>query len=407
MMAWPFFVAKRYLFSKKSTNAINIIVGIAVGGLALGATALLIVLWIFNGFESLLTGLIGTFNPDLKITPAQGKTFVVDSVQLQQLRGLEGVAAVSVTLEEIAFFEYQETQDFGVIKGVDEQYRKVNRLDSMIFEGKYQLHNAGHTGALLGSGLANKLTVSLQNAFTPLRVYMAKRKDSGTGLNAPFQSRDIYPSGVFAIQQDYDNDYVISSLALVQDLLAAPGEASAYELSLKPGAPLNKVQHAVTQVLGKSFLIKNRNQQDEALLKLMNIEKWLTFAIMSLILLLISFNLVGALWMIVLDKKRDMTTLLALGATPVYLRNIFLQLGLMLSGLGALLGLIIAAGFYVLQKTVGVIPVPEGFVIHSYPIEFSVLDVVVVIGTVLALGFLASIPAARRSMKFPPLVKAE
>lgn len=230
-MNLPLKIAHRYLFARKSTNAINIITGISVLGISIGTAALVLVLSVFNGFEDLILGLFSRFNPDVKITVTEGKTFVPDPEKLAQLTSVPGVLVVSQTLEEVAFFEYRESQDFGILKGVDSLYQSVNGIDSMIFEGQYLLKKNGRNYAVLGGGMRNKLQVDIEDPFEILNIYMAKRKSSG-GLDQQFKKRFTYPSGSFKIQQDFDNQYILTDIEFARELTGAEGEVSAWRSGL-------------------------------------------------------------------------------------------------------------------------------------------------------------------------------
>ena len=399
-------IARRYLFAKKSTNAINIITGISVLGIGIGAAALLLVLSVFNGFEDLIVGLFSKFNPDVKITAVMGKSFEPDSSQLAHLKALPGVGYVSQTLEEVAFFEYRQSQDFGILKGVDSLYDKVTGIDSTIFEGHYKLREGERNLAILGGGMRNKLTVNIDDPFELLEIYMAKRTNTGS-LEPQFKKRYANPGGTFKIQQDFDNQYVLVSLEFARELLGAPNEVSALELKLKPGANQDKALAAIRQAMGKDFLAKDRYQQDEAFLKLMNLEKWMSFAILSLTLVLVAFNMIGSLWMIVLEKKGDISILKSMGATDRMIQNIFLNQGFFLCILGLVLGFFIAIALYLVQKTFGIVPIPEGFVVDAYPISMRSVDLFAVAAIVLVIGILASFPAALRAKRVPALMREE
>lgn len=395
------------LFKKvsfKSVNAINVISGISVFGISLGTAALILVLSVFNGFEDLISGLFSAFNPDVKITAVKGKTFPVDSTKYAQLQSIDGVLAISKTIEEVAFFEYKGSRDFGTLKGVDEHYGTVTRIDSMVREGDLLFQGNGRQYAVLGVGMRNKLTVNVDNEFTPITVYMAKKKHSPT---KPFIKRFLYPAGTFVIQQDFDNEYILSSLDFAQKLLSVKNEIGAYEIKLDPEKDQEAILMAIENVMGEDFEIKNRYQQDEAFLKLMNIEKWMSFAILSLTLILVAFNLVGSLWMIVLDKKKDIAILKSMGATNQTVKNIFLNQGLLLCGTGMLFGFLIAGMLYLLQITYGVVPIPQGFVVDAYPISMRAPDFALVAITVLVIGLLASILPAYKASRISPLVREE
>jgi lipoprotein-releasing system permease protein len=402
----PLKIARRYLLAKKSTNAINIITGISVTGIAIGTAALVLVLSVFNGFEDLIIGLFSKFNPDVKVTVVVGKTFVPDPEKLAQIRALPEVGIVSETLEEVAFFEYRESQDFGILKGVDSLYHRVTGIDSTIFEGRYRLKEGERSLAVLGGGMRNKLQVNIEDPFETLNVFMAKRENVGA-MEQQFKKRFTYPAGSFKIQQDFDNQYVLVPLDFARDLIGAPGEVSALEIRLKPGIEPEMGIAAIQTVLGPDFLVKDRYQQDEAFLKLMNLEKWMSFAILSLTLVLVAFNMIGSLWMIVLEKKGDIAILKSMGATDTTVRNIFLNEGLLLCSLGLVLGFVLAIGLYIIQKTYGIIGIPDGFVVSAYPISMRFIDLMAVAVIVLIIGLTASIPAALRAKRVPALMREE
>jgi lipoprotein-releasing system permease protein len=403
----PLLFARRYLFAKRSTNAINIITAISVIGVAIGTAALILVLSVFNGFEALLTGLFGHFNPHIKITPAQGKTFVPDSVQLARLRLLPGIAFVSETLEEIAFFEYEGSQDFGVLKGVDELFAKVNGIDSTIREGRYELQNEEQNMAILGAGVRNKLTINVNNPLTTLTVFMPTEQRGGV-LDKPFKSRLLFPSGTFAIQQDFDNQYVLTNLAFAREILnAADGTVSALEIRCADGESYTKVKREIRQIVGEGFLIRDEYEQNEAFFKVMQLEKWMGFAITSLMLTLMAFNTVGALWMMVLDKQKDISILKSMGATDRTVHRIFLLEGLLLTFLGMLIGMLLAGLLYFAQKQYGIISIPEGFLVDSYPIEMRWSDFLPVVATVMSIGLIAALLPAQRAVRVPAFLREE
>ncbi|MCI5080433.1 MAG: ABC transporter permease [Saprospiraceae bacterium] len=401
-------IARRYLFGKRSTNAINIITGIAVLGISIGTAALVLVLSVFNGFEDLITAMYSNFNPDIQITPASGKTFEVDSSKILKLYQMDGVDMLSKTLEETAFFVKDDKQEFGTIKGVDEYFKGVTGIDSTIREGKYQLRDEDRSMAVLGLGMRNKLSVNVDDLFTSINVYMLKRKQSaGLFRSKPFRTKYLYPAGTFIVQTDYDNEYILTNLEFVQELLAVDNEISAIELKLAPGYDIPQVKDEIQAIMGPDFIVKNRYQQQEAFMKLMYMEKWLSYAIISLMVLMVALNMVGALWMIVLEKKKDIAILKSMGAVNRTIRNIFLMEGLLLCVLGLVAGFVIAVGTYYLQKNFGIIGVPGDFVVEAYPISIRIIDFVVVGVTVVLIGLLASIPPALRAVRVPAMIREE
>jgi lipoprotein-releasing system permease protein len=404
-MNFSFYIARRYLFSKKSVNAINLIAGVAVTGIAVGTAALVLVLSVFNGFEDLMQGMFGKFNPDVKIIAAKGKTFVPDSVKVAQLRRVAGVVQLSKTLEEVAFFEYRNTQDFGTLKGVDDEYEQVTKIDSAVQEGKYQLQKGDVEFLVMGVGMRNKLAADVGDAFEPMTVYMPVRDERTAEMGKPFKSRNAYPSGTFVVQQEIDNQYIIASLSFVRELLGVENTVSALEIRLTSNSNQAATALEMQKIMGDAFIVKDRYHQDEAFLKLMNIEKWMSFAIVGLTLLLVAFNIIGCLWMMMLDKQKDIATLKALGTDDRTIGRIFLQKGLLLAGMGIIIGFILALVLYFLQKKYGLISVPDGFAMSSYPISIRFGDFVLVTLVVLAIGFGASILPARRAARVPALMR--
>lgn len=429
-MNLPLRIARRYLFAKKSTNAINIITGISVFGIAVGSAALLLVLSVFNGFEDLISSMYSNFNPDVKIVPAEGKTFPADSLLLQQLRAVDGVQYVSQTLEETAFFEYRGSQDVGILKGVDSIYQKVTHIDSTVQEGSFTLQKEGVEQAVLGLGMRNKLQVNVDDLFTPMTVYMPKAREVGM-FEQQFRRLSVYPVGTFVIQQEFNNQYVLTSLDFARKLLNAGNTVSALEISLKSGVNQSRVVDQIRQVIKNytrteknitlkdemaeneegatlpDLIVKNRYEQEEAFLKLMRVEKWLSYAIVSLMMLLVSFNIVGALWMIVLDKQKDISILKSMGALDNTVRNIFLNEGLLLALLGIGIGFVLAVATYAAQKIFGIVSIPGNFIVEAYPISMRFIDFVVVAITVAAIGVLASLPPALRAKRVPTIIREE
>ncbi len=397
-MNLPFLFARRYLFSKKSTNAINVISAISVLGMTLGTAALVIVLSVFNGFEDLITSLYNSFNPDLKITAREGKSFIPDSQKVAALRKIKGVKAVSQCVDEIAFFEYGKRQDFGIIKGVDSYFEQCNGIKGAIKRGEYNLLNGEQHNAVIGMGMEYKLGVSIDDPFTSLKIYMPKRDAGFSLMGAPFKVAITQPAGVFAIQADFDGQYVLADLEHIRALMSYDnGEVSDIEMGIDSTVNLKNVQSEVKQLFGNEFIVKNRYEQDEAFYKIMNMERWVGFAIAALTLLLVAFNMVGSLWMLVIDKRRDIAILQAMGATPKLIQRIFLTEGLFLSGLGMFLGFSLAIFFVILQKQFGLIQLGGNMVVDSYPISMRFIDFLLVGMTVATIGLLASYLPARRA----------
>jgi lipoprotein-releasing system permease protein len=401
----PYFFARRYLFSKKSTNAINIISMISVMGMVLGSAALIIVLSVFNGFEDLITSLYNSFNPDLKIQAAKGKVFVPDSSKVAALRQIKGVKSVSETVEEIAFFEYSSRQDFGVLKGVDSSFEKSNGIRAAIKTGKYLLANGATNYAVFGLGMEYKLGINTEDPFTALKIFMPKKANAESLMGAPFKVMSVQPAGSFAIQADFDAKYVLTNIECARELLSYyEGEVSFLEIGIQKGSDLHAIQSQIKTLMGADFVVKNRYEQDEAFYKIMNMERWVGFAIATLTLLLVAFNMVGSLWMLVIDKQRDIAILKSMGATATLIRNIFLAEGLLLSSLGMLLGFGISVAFILIQQNFGIVPLEGNMVVESYPISMRPLDFILVALTVLGIGLLASFIPAYRAAQIKAII---
>jgi len=409
-MNLPFKIARRYLFAKKSTNAINIISGISVFGITVGAAALIIILSVFNGFGELLGSLFDRFNPDVRITASEGKVFTPTTAQLTQLRALESVEYCSETLEENAMFEYGKNTDFGIIKGVDEWFDEVTALDTMVRLGRYSLQESGRDYAILGLGMQQKLDINMSDLINSISVYMPKRKVKSSLMEQPFKKRIINFGGSFLVQQsDFDEQYVIVPMDFARELLSYTNEVSALEVKLRPEADAPGAIAEIRGIMGEGFDIKDRYQQNAAFFKIMNIEKWIAYVILSFTLVLVAFNMVGSLWMLVIDKKQDIAILKSMGATAKMIRNIFLSEGLLLSLLGVGIGFAIAILACLAQQYFGFITLQGGdaFLIDAYPVKMHLWDFVVVFITVVAIGTFAALLPAVRASRIQAIIRGE
>jgi len=384
-------IAKRYLFKKKRANVINIVTGISILGIAIGTAALVIILSVFNGFESLLSGQFNAFNPSYKIVPALGKSFNPTDSMMTEIKKLDAVTHASKVIEEVALFEYKGTQEVGTIKGVDADFHNVIAIDSFLLTGKYKLNDPQIKYGIIGLGMKVKLNININDRLNPVTVYMFSRKKKKMIGGSDFTFSDIYPSGVFSVRSETDAQYMISSLSFTEKLIGAKNEYTAVELRTNDGIDDEQLRLDLNRIMDEEIIIKNKFQQDEAFLKIMNIEKWVSYLIVSLTLLLVVFNLVVCLWMIVLDKKKDISIMKSFGFDERGISWIFFNIGLMISIIGMLLGFLIALVLYYLQSSHGLISVPDGFMISAYPIKLKISDFFVVGLTVMVLGLLASI----------------
>lgn len=386
-------IAGRYLFSKKSHNAINVISGISSAGVAVGTIALVVVLSIFNGFELLFSDLFSAFDPDLQISLKQGKQFSIDTPEFEAVKKSEGIAVFTEVVEENALLRYKEKQMPVLVKGVSDDFKQMTRIDSIMFDGEFMLYDGAFERSVVGAGIAATLGLSAY-AIDPLYIYAPKRT-SKINLLRPDQSFNqsgTFISGIFSVQQnEYDNQYVLVSLDLAQALFEyQANEVSAVELKLLPFADTQKVKNELQKLLGDEFSVKDRYEQQEAYFKIMQVEKWITYLILSFILLIASFNIIGSLSMLIIDKKEDIITLRNLGADQKLIRQIFLLEGWMISAVGAVVGIIIGTILSFLQEKIGFIKLGPGFIVENYPVVIQFSDILLVFFTVLVMGFFAA-----------------
>lgn len=405
-MKLTFEIARRYLLGKKSNNAINLITWISILGITIGTAALILILSVFNGFESLLSSLFDSFNPDMKIVLKEGKSFEIEDETIKKISAIEGIEAVSKTIEEVALFEYKDAQEVGIIKGVDEFYNLATDIDSTVKRGKYILREGNINYAVVGSGMRTKLAVNYNDAITPISIHMPLRKKKGP-LSKDFKTMEVYPSGVFSVQSEADLQYIISSYEFVNKLLSYENKTSALELRLNEDHNEDKIREKITTLIGEGYVIKNSYEQNEAYLRIMNIEKWVSYLIASLTMFMIAFNMVGCLWMIVLDKRKDISILKSMGMTSQKIKEIFITEGMLIGAVGVVIGTCLALFLYVLQKQFGLVSIPDGFMVRSYPIELKLTDSVIVIATVLSISYLASILPARKAAKIETQLRSD
>ncbi len=404
MINLPFHIAKRYLIGKKSTNVINVITGISVLGITIGTAALILILTVFNGLEELISGLFNSFNPPIKISLVEGKTFDEEALPFEDLGLIEGVHSISKSLEDLVLYEYDGIQEVGYMKGVDEQFNTVNAIDSVIRKGEFMLEDQDADYAVFGVGLANKLNISVRRNLYPVRVF-APAKQTGLMSAKSYKSQYLYASGTFSVQDEQDNKYAFSSLPFLQALLGKRGKISAVEVGINPGADVKKIKQEIKQLIGEQYHVKDQYEQDASFLRVMQIEKWLSYALACFTLLLIAFNMVGALWMIVLEKKKDMSILKSMGMTTQRIEKIFIAEGLLISLIGFVLGAILSIIIYQLQIRIGLVPIPPGSIIDTYPVLMKIRDFFIVFLTVMSIGYCASILPAKRAGRIPAFLR--
>ncbi len=402
-MRFPFYIARRYLFARKSQNAINIISAISMLGVGVGAMALVVILSVFNGFDEVVKSLFNAFDPDVKITAVEGKTFVPDQ-RFEELKAVPGVLNVSEILEENALLKYDDRQHIATIKGADESFIKVTGIDSMIYEGDMVLKDKSRSYAVVGQGVAYSLQIGL-NFVEPLFVYMPKRVGRINLANPDnaFKRKYIYPSGIFAIEQDFDSRYVIVPIDFMRDLLDYNNEVSSVEIKLDPGFPADEVEANIESLLGNDFLVQDRAEQNQVFYRVMKSEKYAIFLILTFILVIASFNIIGSLSMLIIDKKNDIRSLRNMGAGPRLISRIFLLEGWLISIVGSFIGIILGSLISWVQDRFELLKLggSGNFVIDAYPVDLQAGDVLLVWITVLLIGFLAArYPVRQISKKY-------
>lgn len=395
-MNFPFYIARRYLFSRKKHNAINIISAISVCGVALATMALVCTLSVFNGFQYTVADLFTEFDPELKVTVAEGKVFDAQEQRIQALRVLPEVAVFTETLEENAMVQYKDRQTMVVLKGVEDNFRQLTQIDSILYgTGEFILHDSIVDYGVMGIELVSALGTGIQ-FVDPLQVYVPKRnvKVNMANPSSSFNMEYLFSPGcVFAVnQQKYDSRYILVPLDFVRGLLDYSTEVSAIELKLKPGTDVNAVKAKIQKSLGNGFVVRNRYEQQADVFKIMEIEKLVSYLFLTFILVIACFNVIGSLSMLILDKKDDVRTLRNLGADDRMISRVFLFEGCMISFCGATIGIVLGLTLCFLQQTYGLITLGssgDSFVIDAYPVSVHFWDVVVVFITVLAVGFLS------------------
>ena len=395
-MDFSFYIAKRYLFSKKSHNAINVISGVSVCGVALATLALVCTLSVFNGFQDLVTTMFTAFDPELKITAVSGKVFDGQDNRIQSLKQMPEVEVFSESLEDNVMVQYKDRQAMAVIKGVEDNFNQLTAIDSILYgRGEMVLHDEVVAYAIPGIELVSILGTGVR-FLDPLEIYAPKRgsKINVTSPASSFNSDYLHSSGlVFAVnQQKYDASYILTSLKFARNLFQYDTEVSSVELKLTPDANINKVQEEIARLLGEDFLVLNRYEQQADTYRIMEVEKLISYLFLTFILLIACFNVIGSLSMLIIDKRADVVTLRNLGANDETIKRIFLLEGCLISFLGALIGVVLGVALCLVQQEFGLISLGGGdsagaFVVDAYPVNVQLTDVLLVLLTVLVISF--------------------
>ena len=398
-MRLPLFIAKRYLISKKSHNLINIISFISMAGIIVGTMALIIVLSVFNGFEGVIKSLYHTFNPDLLITAKQGKTFHYAGFPSEKLKKTDGVFQLVQVVEEDALLKYRDQQFIGKIKGVSENYTLAAKPDTMLTNGKFILQEGKTNFAVTGAGVTWFLGINLRDIKQLLSVYVPKRGNASSfSMESAFNNRVIHPAGVFSIQQEIDDQYVFVPLRFARSLMDYTDEVTSIEVYFNAGADDEKIESIIQEIVGNGYYVKDRNEQNATLFKVMESEKMAIFLILIFILILASFNMIGSVSVLIVEKKKDIAVLKSMGADKKLVSRIFFTEGLMISFLGTMIGLVLGYVILLLQQQYGFISLGDGngaFIIDAYPVQMKWTDFVVVFFTVQIIGMIASWYPAR------------
>ncbi|MCH5596786.1 FtsX-like permease family protein [Niabella ginsengisoli] len=393
--------AWRYFKAKKSTNAINIISWICIVAIVVGTASLILVLSVFNGFEGLVKSLYASFYPDLKISPASGKTLTLTQDQLQQIKGIHNIKNFSLVVEEKAILQNGNNQSIVHLKGVDNNYKTTTTVDQHIYSGKFDIGTSQQPLLVLGVGIEGALGIRAGSDVIPLSIYVPRKSNSEELSELENISSDtIHTAGSFMIQQDFDNKYVITNLVFLQQAMRLnSNDYSGVEILLKNPSEADETGQQLAAIFGSRYKIQNRYQQNQSLYAIMNLERWIFYAVLCIILIVAAFNMVGALTMLVLEKQKDISVLNALGAPQHFILKVFLGEGFLLAAIGGGIGMLIALALVILQKQFHLVPLEGGsFLINYFPVELKITDFILVTTTVLVVSFLAAwFPAVKAS----------
>lgn len=381
-------------------HAINIISGISMVGVFIGSAALIIILSVFNGFETVILSFYNNFTPELKIEPKLGKSFNPNTAYFNSLKNDKKVFSYIEVLQEKVLVKYDGRPFIGTLKGVSAQFMKKGALDSIVQTGSFTLKKEGTNFAVIGSMVQNSLGISIRDQFTPMEIYSPNRS-AGTGGNPlnEFTVRPINASGVFTLGQQFD-DLVITPIDFARDLLNQPVNVTSLELNFNKGTKIADVQEAIQDKIGKDFTIRNRAQQDTELYKTLNYERWFIFMILVFVLIIAIFNIIGSLTMLVMDKRKDIAILTSLGANKQLIQGIFFFEGMMISIIGCLAGIFFGFVFCILQQRFGLVKMGSTkSMIDAYPVTLMAGDFILVFLTVGVIAVIAAGISARLSIK--------
>ena len=402
-MRLPLFIAKRYLLAKKSHNLINIITWISILGISVGSFALIVVLSAFNGLEKVISSMNSRLTPDLQIAAVKGKTIDLTAFPLGQVKDIQGVEYVIPTITEDALFRANDKQHIGQVKGVGLEYQDIDRINDITYGGDgLQLSDGEYEYAVPGAGVAWSLGINAYNPYALVRVYVPKRGNaSQMSLENSFNSDVLNVRSLFSTEQEQDEKLVLVPFDWLSELLEYEGKATNVELFLAPNADANKVKKSVTAIIGEDFSVKNQQEQQETLYKIMRSEKWAVYVILTFILILATFNVVGSLSMLMIDKRKDTEILKSMGADNRLIQKIFMNEGLLISVAGGVIGLLLGIILVLLQQQFGFVKFGTGgnYVVDAYPVLLKFKDVLLIFATILVVGCTSAFLTVRHAMR--------
>ena len=403
-MRLPLFIANRYLVAKKSHNLINIITWISIFGISVGSFALIVVLSAFNGLEKVISSMNNRLTPDLQVSAVKGKTIDLTAFPLGQLKEIQGVNYVIPTITEDALFRANDKQHIGQVKGVGLDYQSIDRLNEAVFSGDGLRLSDGdeHGFAVPGAGVAWYLGINAYNPYAMVRVYVPKRGNaSQMSLDNSFNSDVLTVCSVFSTEQEQDEKLVLVPFDWLSELLEYENRASNVELFTAPNVDINKVKREVKAVIGEDFTVKNQQEQQETLYRIMRSEKWAVYVILTFILILATFNVVGSLSMLMIDKRKDTEILKSMGADNRLIQKVFLNEGLLISVAGGIIGLLLGIILVLLQQKFGFVKFGTGgnYVVDAYPVLLKLKDVLLIFATILVVGCTSAFFTVRHAMR--------
>lgn len=392
-----FFLAWRYLFSKKEHNIINVISGISMIGIMVSTAALVVVLSVFNGMSDIIGGWFNALHSDFEVTLREGKSFSVDSFPKEKLLELPEVKVVNEIVCDMALANYDERQELLYIKGIPGNYFKDNHFENMLVDGDTALWKIRQPCAILGTGAAGKLEVNLLS-YQLLKVYYPKRtKKSFANAAEAFNTQFVMPIGVICTNTNYDDNYIFCPIEFVREVMNYEGEVTSMEIQLQEGANMDKCKANIAGILGDKYRVKDKFEQEDSLYKTMKSEKFVIYLILAFILILAAFNIIGALGMLILEKRTDTAVLFSMGASKSLIQRVFVYEGLLVSALGGVLGTVLGAIICLLQQTFHIVKLGGGgahYIIPYYPVQIRFTDILLVLLTILVISLLTSlIPA--------------